>query len=152
MFICCRNQFDLFTSDNNERMNFESIYCFCEICQKKYLLKFVCKKCCEKLDKNDFNKCQQIFSQPLRNTIHMRDIEKKIDLISKKYNTDYLKRNLLEYIILYKNFYKIFTDIFIDNNFNIDKTKKCFIPFFSFGILYLIKDKKKFICENCLYK
>ena len=153
MFICCRNQFDLFTSENKDNLNFESIYCFCEICKKKYLLKFVCKKCCKKLEKSDFNKCQQIFSQPLRNTIHIKDIEKKTDLISKKYNTyNNFKKNVLEYIILYKNFYKIFNNILIDNNFDIQKTKKCFIPFFSFGILYLIKDRKKFICENCLYK
>ena len=103
MFICCRNQFDQITYENKDNLNFESIYCFCEICKKKYLLKFVCKKCSKKLDKSDFNKCQQIFSQPLRNTIHMKDIEKKADLISEKYNTyNNFKKNVLEYIVLYK--------------------------------------------------
>ena len=154
MFICCNKQLKLLkNSSTNSEIFYDSVCCICDICKEKFICKFLCKECCENLEKSNFHKCENIFSQPLKLALHNRNIDKSIDLLINKYDLyKSLNKKIMEYIFLYKNFYKIFKEIYTLNNYDLNKTKKCFTTFFSLGVLYFIKDKKKFICKKCLYE
>lgn len=153
MFICCKKKLELLESNNFEDCELDSVYCLCEICNKRELIDIICKDCCISLDKSDFKKCENIFYHPIVYALNNRDIIRNARLLVKNYDLyKYFSKYIFEYIILYKNFYKIFIKIYNLNNYDIKKTKKCFRPFFSFGILYFVNNEKKFICKNCMYK
>ena len=158
MFICCENQLQLFEENSYNFVNisdikFESVKCICNVCKKNVVCSCIWQKCYKSLDKGKFELCRNIYSLPISSTLNLdknKIFLKKIFSKHKMYDNFY--NDLLLYLIKYTNFYKIYSEVKMENDNNIVKTKKCFTPFFCFGILYSIKNKKKFICNDCIEK
>ena len=157
MFICCEEQLKIFEANsynftNISNIKFESVKCICSVCNKKVTCSCICKKCYKSLDKGKFELCRNIYNIPISNTL---DLEKKETILKEiclryKINKNFII-NIIPYLNNYTNFYNAYSAV---NRLNSSKknVKKCFTPFFCFGILYFLNGKKKFICNDCLEK
>jgi hypothetical protein len=156
MFICCSEQLKILEENSynftNISIEFDSVECICSTCNKKVICSCICKKCYKNLDTGKFELCRNIYNIPISNTL---DLERKKTLLREiflhyKINQNFII-NIIPYLNNYTNFYNAYSDVKKENPSK-KNVKKCFTPFFCYGILYFLNKKKKFICNECLEK
>lgn len=154
MFICCQDQLKVFEKNsyniiNNNNVKFDSVMCLCNICDNKSICKYICNKCYKSLNKGKFQLCKKLYYSPINDSLNLEIKIKILKKIMNRYQIyDCFDKYLLPYMNDYTNFYNIIQQV---KNGNKDKCiKDCFTPFFNFGILYFLEDKKKFLCNECI--
>lgn len=157
MFICCEKQLKIFKEnsynlENISDIKFESVRCICNTCNKKIICNCICEKCYKSLDEGKFELCRNIYSIPINNILELDKKKKIVNKIFSHYKMyGEFTNNLIPYLNKYTNLYDAYYKVKKKNK-NINAIKKCFTPFFCFGILYFLHNKKKFICNDCIEK